>query len=148
MSTPSTTLVAAAIIEQFGLGATRVVKPLPEQVRVLVGEDTSDSPKSRELSFRKLELRDGKSITPVHSHPAREKSYLRFPGAEDIEVTVFMHMNGGWRAYRVLANGIPVMVPRGVSHALFSTGVVEIMVISSTQDPYTVWEAGTLQHTA
>ena len=140
MSTPSTTLVATAIIEQFGLGTTLVVKPLPEQIRILVEKDTSDSPKSRELTYRTLELRDGKSITPVHSHPAREKSYLRFLRAENIEVTVFMHMNGGWCAYRVLANGIPVMVPRGTPHALFSTGAVEIMVISSTQDPYTLWE--------
>lgn len=140
MSTPSTTLVATAIIEQFGLGTTLVVKPLPEQIRILVGEDNSNSPKARELTYRTLELRDGKSITPVHSHPAREKSYLRFLRAENIEVTVFMHMNGGWRAYRVLANGIPVMVPRGTPHALFSTGAVEIMVISSTQDPYTLWE--------
>ncbi len=141
MSTLSPSLTAESLINLYNLGITTIVKPRNEQITVLCGRETADSPFAAELSFRKLKLYDGKHITPVHVHPAKEKSYLRFSGSDADEITVFIYRDGEWTAFPIAPTGIPVVVPRGTPHALFSTGAVEIMVISSNHDNQIEWEA-------
>lgn len=141
MSTLSPDLTAVSILDLFSIATTKIAKPGVNQISVLCEKETTDSPSPVELSLKRLELYDDRSITPVHVHAGREKSYLRFPGSDDTDVIVFMYRNGEWRAFPIVDNGNLVVVPRGTPHAIFSTGRAMLIVISSTQDPQTEWEA-------
>lgn len=100
-----------------------------------------NSPATKVMAVWSLELGSHHTI-PFHCYRNKEEIYI-FGGGGHVDVFISMGANIAYK-FTLTTKGDTLIIPPGRSHAVYYAGIlpVEILVISSSQDPEIEWEPG------